>query len=262
MKNLMIFENKEVEVFEFNGQALFNPKHVAECLDIVDVNSSIRTFNEKQVIKLTNSNMHNMQFRKLHNTGENFLTESGVYKLIFKSHKEEAEKFQDWVTDEVLPSIRKHGLYITDELLKDKQKLEFELDQYMQKYEQLEYEKKLVESKNEEIEEEVVEFRKQRQAIFRLSVKTGQDESYLPDLALQVIREYVLNNKEVVIEVNESGYKVKKRLIMKELNKLILRKQDIIYVLGCLRINIEDNYIFIRQEFMDKGFKPIGSLYL
>lgn len=53
--------------------------------------------------------MHNMQFRKLHNTGENFLTESGVYKLIFKSRKEEAERFQDWVTDEVLPLIRKTG---------------------------------------------------------------------------------------------------------------------------------------------------------
>ena len=66
---------------------------------------------EKQVIKLTNSKVTNCHFRKLHNTGENFLTESGVYKLIFKSHKEEAEKFQDWVTDEVLPTIRKSGTY-------------------------------------------------------------------------------------------------------------------------------------------------------
>ena len=117
MQELMFFESKPVEVFEWKGQVLFNPKHVAECLDIVDVNSSIRNFNEKQVIKLTNSNMHDVQFRKLHNTGENFLTESGVYKLIFKSHKEEAEKFQDWVTDEVLPTIRKNGMYATDELL-------------------------------------------------------------------------------------------------------------------------------------------------
>lgn len=109
--NLMIFEGKEVEVFEFEGKILFNPKHVAECLEISDVNSSIRKFNDNQVVKLTNSKMHNMQFRKLHNTGENFLTESGVYKLIFKSRKEEAERFQDWVTDEVLPSIRKTGVY-------------------------------------------------------------------------------------------------------------------------------------------------------
>ncbi|HBF4255184.1 TPA: Bro-N domain-containing protein [Clostridioides difficile] len=110
----MNFEGKDIEVFEFEGQILFNPKHVAECLDISDVNSSIRKFNDNQVVKLTNSKMHNMQFRKLHNTGENFLTESGVYKLIFKSKKEEAERFQDWISDEVLPAIRQTGAYITN----------------------------------------------------------------------------------------------------------------------------------------------------
>ncbi|WLD27670.1 hypothetical protein CDIFMA2_15520 [Clostridioides difficile] len=114
MNEIMNFEGKEIEVFEFEGQILFNPKHVAECLDISDVNSSIRKFNDNQVVKLTNSKMHNMQFRKLHNTGENFLTESGVYKLIFKSKKEEAERFQDWISDEVLPQIRQTGAYITN----------------------------------------------------------------------------------------------------------------------------------------------------
>lgn len=116
MKNeLMVFEGHNVEVLELDGRVLFNPKHVAECLDITDVNSSIRNFNDKQIVKLTNSIMHDMHFRKLHNTGENFLTESGVYKLIFKSHKEEAEKFQDWVTDEVLPIIRKTGGYVNND---------------------------------------------------------------------------------------------------------------------------------------------------
>lgn len=115
--NIMVFEGHNVEIFEFNGQVLFNPKHVAECLNIADVNSSIRNFNKSQVIKLKNSDMHDMQIRKLNNAGEKFLTESGVYKLIFKSHKEEAERFQNWVTDEVLPSIRKHGLYMTDTML-------------------------------------------------------------------------------------------------------------------------------------------------
>ena len=113
MNDLMIFEGNEVEVFEFEGEVLFNPKHVAKCLDISDVNSSIRNFNDKQVVKLTNSDVHDMHIRKLNNAGENFLKEAGVYKLIFKSHKEAAERFQDWVTDEVLPSIRKTGTYST-----------------------------------------------------------------------------------------------------------------------------------------------------
>ena len=69
--------------------------------------------NNKQVVKLKNLDVKDVPIRKLNNAGENFLTESGVYKLIFKSDKKEAEKFQDWVTDEVLPEIRKTGGYIT-----------------------------------------------------------------------------------------------------------------------------------------------------
>lgn len=115
MSNLMMFEDKQVEVFEFNGKILFNPYHCGNCLGISNegVRKAITRMNENQVIKLTNSIVTDSHIRKLHNTGENFLTESGVYKLIFKSKKEEAEKFQDWVTDEVLPSIRKTGTYST-----------------------------------------------------------------------------------------------------------------------------------------------------
>lgn len=119
MNNLMVFENKKVEVFELNGQVLFNPYHCGECLGISKdgVKSAVKRMTEKQVIKLSNSDISKgsiRNFRNLHNTGENFLTESGVYKLIFKSHKEEAERFQDWVTDEVLPQIRKTGKYINN----------------------------------------------------------------------------------------------------------------------------------------------------
>ncbi|MGF0555556.1 BRO-N domain-containing protein [Clostridioides difficile] len=111
MNNLMVFEGKEVEIFELDGKILFNPRDVAECLEIKNVNDNISKMNKKQVIKLTNSKIADSDFRKLHNTGENFLTESGVYKLIFASKKKKAEKFQDWVTDEVLPNIRKHGSF-------------------------------------------------------------------------------------------------------------------------------------------------------
>lgn len=113
----MIFEGNKVEVFEFKGEVLFNPKDVCKCLDIKDSNDAIKGFNANQKIKLKNSDTVNTLIRKLNNAGENFLTESGVYKLIFRSRKESAERFQDWVTDEVLPTIRKHGAYMTDNAL-------------------------------------------------------------------------------------------------------------------------------------------------
>ena len=112
--NFKVFEGHNVEIFKWEDKVLFNPKHVAECLGIKNVNDNISKMNEKQVIKLTNSKIGETDFRKLHNTGENFLTESGVYKLIFKSHKEEAEKFQDWVTDEILPQLRRTGVVVLD----------------------------------------------------------------------------------------------------------------------------------------------------
>ena len=45
------------------------------------------------------------------------INESGLYSVILVSRKPEAKKFKRWVTHEVLPSIRRHGLYATDELL-------------------------------------------------------------------------------------------------------------------------------------------------
>lgn len=113
MNDLMIFEGHEVEVLELNGQALFNPYHVGECLELGNdaVRKAMSRMNEKQFVKVKNSDVTISHIRKLNNAGENFLTESGVYKLVFKSRKPNAEAFTDWIADEVLPTLRKTGTY-------------------------------------------------------------------------------------------------------------------------------------------------------
>ena len=90
MQNLMVFEGHDVEVFELNGQVLFNPYHVGACLELGEsaVRMAVAKMNGKQVIKVKNSDVSKVDIRKLNNAGENFLTESGVYKLVFKSHKQ------------------------------------------------------------------------------------------------------------------------------------------------------------------------------
>lgn len=116
-KNLLVtFENKDIEVLVLDEQILFNPYDVAECLDMTDsaVRMAISKMNEKQVKTVRNADVKDVDIRKLNNRGENFLTESGLYKLIFKSHKEEAERFQDWVTDEVLPTLRRSGVVVLE----------------------------------------------------------------------------------------------------------------------------------------------------
>lgn len=116
MNNLMIFEGHGVELFELNGTIFFNPYHVGKCLELTDsaVRMAMGSMNDKQVVKVKNSDVKNIDFRKLNNAGENFLTESGVYKLVFKSRKPNAEAFTDWVTDEALPTIRKTGGYLNN----------------------------------------------------------------------------------------------------------------------------------------------------
>ena len=49
-----------------------------------------------------------------------FITEGGFYRVIMKSDKPEAEAFQDWVYEEVLPCIRKHGFYSKEQVRLDR----------------------------------------------------------------------------------------------------------------------------------------------
>ena len=118
----------------FHNEPLFNARHIGECLDIDDVTvrRHIQSMSVNQVVRLTNetinlSAVHDLNIRKMNNAGENFLTESGVFKLCMKSRKPSAEKFQDWVCDEVLPSIRKTGKYsVHQENNESLAKVEFE----------------------------------------------------------------------------------------------------------------------------------------
>lgn len=101
MNNVMIFENHEVEVFEFNGEVLFNPYHVGRCLDIDDVTvrRHMQKMNDKQVIVLKNSDFKefNFSFRKLNNRGESFLTQKGLLLLISRNRKTTEKKREKFV---------------------------------------------------------------------------------------------------------------------------------------------------------------------
>jgi anti-repressor protein len=114
LTDLQIFKNEqfgEVRVIEKDGQAYF-------CL--ADINKALEINNSSQVkarLKhdgvISNEVIDSMGRTQM----ANFINEGNLYRLIMQSRKEAAERFTDWVTDEVLPSIRKHGMYATQELL-------------------------------------------------------------------------------------------------------------------------------------------------
>ena len=72
---------------------------------------SVDVTDSDYVRKFENSDVSETYNRKLNNAGELFLTEAGLYRMLNRSNKPEAEVFQKWVNKEVLPSIRKTGSY-------------------------------------------------------------------------------------------------------------------------------------------------------
>ena len=112
MNNLQVFNNNEfgaVRTIEINNKTYFCGSDVAKALGYAIPSKAINT-HCKGVSKMevpTKGGVQEMLF----------ISEGDVYRLIAKSKLPSAEKFESWVFDEVLPSIRKHGTYATDELL-------------------------------------------------------------------------------------------------------------------------------------------------
>ncbi|ANK60054.1 phage antirepressor protein [Loigolactobacillus backii] len=97
-----------VQVTE-NGDIQFNAEQAAIGLGL------IQSKNKKIYVRWETVSKYLSQ-----KVGKNdFITEPQFYKLAIKANNETAEKFQDWVTSEVLPSIRKHGAYMTPEKIEE-----------------------------------------------------------------------------------------------------------------------------------------------
>lgn len=110
--NTQKFENNlfQLEVKTENGESFFDVETVARSLGIVDVKNEIEYVRWQRVNNYLGKNSPLV-------AKGSFISEPMVYKLAFKANNALAEKFQDWLATEVLPQIRKHGMYATDELL-------------------------------------------------------------------------------------------------------------------------------------------------
>lgn len=107
------FDNQKVRTLAINGQPYFVGKDVAEILGYKRTADAIR---ENVPDKFKGVGVLPTPGGKQRVT---VISEAGLYKLAFKSHAKNAEKFTDWVASEVLPSIRKHGAYMTDKKIEE-----------------------------------------------------------------------------------------------------------------------------------------------
>lgn len=108
MKNLTIFKNEEfgeIRTITKDGEPMFCLADVCKALEITHITDVKKRLKEDGVGT-------DKVIDRLGRTQEaTFINESNLYKAIFQSRKESAERFADWVTSEVLPSIRKTGQY-------------------------------------------------------------------------------------------------------------------------------------------------------
>lgn len=121
MNELKIFENPEfgsVRTVEINGKPYFVASDVAKALGYANPRDAILR-HCKGVVKhdgvSNTTNQHGTTTEQIMEL--NFIPEGDIYRLIVKSKLPSAERFEAWVFDEVLPSIRKHGMYAEEELL-------------------------------------------------------------------------------------------------------------------------------------------------
>lgn len=120
------FEKKEVRTAKKDNDIWFCLKDVCSILEIKNHKDVVSRLNQKGVDitdTLTNGGMQKVTF----------INESNLYKVIFQSRKPQAEKFTEWVTSEVLPTIRKTGRYEIPKTPMEAMKLMFEAQEQTNK---------------------------------------------------------------------------------------------------------------------------------
>ena len=113
MDEIQIFDNPEfgkVRTVVIDGEPMFCLIDICKALEIKNATDVAKRLDEDEVTR----------FNLGSQSGEtNFVNESGLYSVILRSDKPSAKKFRKWVTSEVLPTIRKHGMYATDKVIDD-----------------------------------------------------------------------------------------------------------------------------------------------
>lgn len=111
MNDLQIFKNNEfgeIRTVTKNNEPWFVAIDVCNALDLKNPTVSVGRLDEDEVTKFNLGGL----------SGEsNIVSEYGLYNLILASRKKEAKKFKRWITHEVIPTIRKHGAYMSSEVI-------------------------------------------------------------------------------------------------------------------------------------------------
>lgn len=194
MNELQIFENSEfgtVRTVQFEGKTYFVANDVAKALGY-----------KRPADAVTAHCKGSVKHRYLTDGGEQelkLIPEGDIYRLVIKSQLPSAEKFESWVFDEVLPSIRKHGMYAVDDLINNP-------DLAIKAFTALKEEKE----RNRALQEDNDRMRPKE--IFADAVAASDTSILIGDLAKLLRQNGIeMGQKRLFVWMRENGYLIKRK---------------------------------------------------
>lgn len=200
MTDLQIFNSPEfgaIRTIEKDGEPWFVGKDVANALGYKDTVNALKSHvdtEDKGGWQITT------QFGEKETT---IINESGLYSLVLSSKLPTAKKFKRWVTNEVIPSIRKHGAYITPETL---EKVLLSPDTLMQLAQNLKDEQEKRKALEQQIENQ------KPAVLFTGAVETSKTSILIGELAKMLKQNGINIGQNRLFEwMRENGYLIKRK---------------------------------------------------
>lgn len=189
-----------VRCYEQNGVAWLNLEAVARGLGFTEIAAS---GNECVKWSRVRKYLTDLGFVDTCVDGDTYIPENIFYRLAMKAKNETAEKFQALVADEIAPSIRKHGAYMTPQTLREALKNPDAMIQILQAL-------KTEQERNRDLTDQVDEMRPK--ALFADAVAASEDTVLIRELAKYLCQNGVdMGEKRLFAWLRDNGYLVKRK---------------------------------------------------
>lgn len=201
MNNIQIFNNPEfgsIRTVEINNEPWFVGKDMAVALGYAKPENALANHVDEadKTSTLIQGSGSNYKSKAI------VINESGVYSLIFSSKLPKAKEFKHWVTAEVLPAIRKHGAYLTDEKIEE---VLSDPDTIIRLATALKEEK----AKRKEAEKQIAE--NKPKVIFADAVSASEKTILIADLAKLIKQNgHEIGQKRLFQWMRDNGYLIKR----------------------------------------------------
>lgn len=199
-----IFRNEEfgeVRTFNLNGEPWFGAADICRVLGIKNSRDAVSKLEDYEKDVVIGDTVRGKQ-------SVSVVNESGVYSLVIRSRKPEARAFKRWLTQEVLPSIRKHGAYMTPEKLSEVRENPAALTALANALASEQNARQLAEERADRIQAELDDLKEKSEIAFSLMDDSGA--ILVRDLAALLTRRgFKIGQKSLYKYFVENGYLVK-----------------------------------------------------